>query len=111
MKVPECHDELIEKPYDRLYWLFQSLSLEKSVEYLTHSLTTWDSQIGEEERRKKKGVNKWFLFIYRYLIHVPRLMNLGIQSVTVMDDSPKKRPNTAKTKGKFEPSHSYCNGC
>lgn len=45
------------------------------------------------------------------MIQVPRLMNLGIQSVTVMNDSPKKRPNTAKTKSKSKPSHSYCNGC
>lgn len=59
----------------------------KNAEHLTHPLMIWDSEPEEEEERKKKGINKWFLFVRRFLIQVPKLMNLGMESAAVAGEA------------------------
>lgn len=64
----------------------------------------------DDEERKKKGMNKCFLFFVKYLILTPKLINFLIQSATNTDDSPNERPNTDKTKNVFDPSYAYSKG-
>ena len=109
-RITECHDELDEKQRDGLSWLFPSQFLWKRYWTLDSFVSDIRQLSGGWQREKEERNEQMLSFFVKYLIRVPKLINLGIQSATIMDDPPNERPNIGKTERLFGPSHAYSKG-